>query len=127
MGFFQRISNTKKKRMRRTMSIQTMRAVQVHRYGAPEQLKLEEKPRPQPQTGEVLVRVYAAGVNPIDWKIRQGLMKESRPVTFPYTPGIEVAGVVEDVGPTVTVFEIGQTVFGQIAAGGYAEYITASV
>ena len=65
--------------MRRTMSTQTMRAVQVHRYGGPEQLKLEEKPRPQPQTGEVLVRVYAAGVNPIDWKIRQGLMKEFSP------------------------------------------------
>jgi NADPH:quinone reductase-like Zn-dependent oxidoreductase len=78
------------------MSTQIMRAVQVHRYGGSEQLKLEEKPRPQPQTGEVLVRVYAAGVNPIDWKIRQGLMKESRPVMFPYTPGIEMAGVVED-------------------------------
>src|SRR5438094_8229382 len=103
MGFFQRISNTKKKRMRRTMSIQTMRAVQVHRYGGPEQLKLEEKPRPQPQTGEVLVRAYAAGVNAIDWKIRQGLMKESTPVTFPYTPGMEVAREGEDVDPSLTV------------------------
>jgi NADPH:quinone reductase-like Zn-dependent oxidoreductase len=109
------------------MSTQTMQAVQVHRYGGPEQLKLEEKPRPQPQTGEVLVRVYAAGVNPIDWKIRQGLMKESRPVTFPFTPGIEVAGVVEGVGPGVTAFEIGQAVFGQSARGAYAEYITESV
>ena len=109
------------------MSTQTMRAVQVHRYGGSEQLKLEEKPRPQPQTGEVLVRVYAAGVNPIDWKIRQGLMKESRPVTFPYTPGIEMAGVVEDVGPAVTAFEIGQAVFGQIAEGAYAEFLTVSV
>src|SRR2546421_10685260 len=127
MGFFQRISNTKKKRMRRTMSIQTMRAVQVHHYGGPEQLKLEEKLRPQPQTSEVLVRVYAAGVNPIDWKIRQGLMKEFRPVTFPYTPGIEVAGVVEAVGPTVTAFEIGQAVFGQVAEGAYAEYLTVPI
>src|SRR5438552_10859432 len=109
------------------MSTQTMRAVQVHHYGGPEQLKLEEKPRPQPQTGEVLVRVYAAGVNPIDWKIRQGLMKESRPVTFPYTPGIEVAGLVEDIGPTETTFEIGQAVFGQIAEGAYAEFLTVPV
>src|SRR5436309_492400 len=69
----------------------------------------------------------AAGVNPIDWKIRQGLMKEFRPVTFPYTPGIELAGVVEDVGPTVTAFEIGQAVFGQIAEGAYAEYLTVPV
>src|SRR2546421_10200176 len=127
MGFFQRISNTKKKRMRRTMSIQTMRAVQVHRYGGPEQLKWEEKPRPQPQTGEVLVRVYAAGVNPIDWKIRQGLMKDFQPVTFPYTPGIEVAGVVEDVGPGVTAFETGQAIFGWSERGAYAEYITVPV
>lgn len=109
------------------MSTQIMRAVQVHRYGGPEQLKLEEKPRPQPQAGEVLVRVYAAGVNPIDWKIRQGLMKESRPVMFPYTPGIEMAGVVEDVGPAVTAFEIGQAVFGQIAEGAYAEYLMVPV
>jgi NADPH:quinone reductase-like Zn-dependent oxidoreductase len=110
-----------------TISTQTMRVIHVHRYDGPEQLKLEEKPRPEPQAGEVLLRVHAAGVNPIDWKIRQGLMRESRPVTFPYTPGIEVAGVVAEVGPAVTAFEIGQTVFGQIAEGGYAEYITASV
>jgi NADPH:quinone reductase-like Zn-dependent oxidoreductase len=109
------------------MSTQSMRVIQVHRYGGPEQLKLEEKPRPQPQMGEVLVRVYAAGVNPIDWKIRQGFMKESRPVTFPYTPGIEMAGVVEDVGPAVTAFETGQAVFGQTAEGAYAEYLTIPV
>src|SRR5438552_17909687 len=96
------------------MSTQTMRAVQVHHYGGPEQLKLEEKPRPQPQTGEVLVRVYAAGVNPIDWKIGQGLMREFRPVTFPYTPGIEVAGLVEDSRRTATALEIGRAVFCQI-------------
>src|SRR5437764_14749162 len=109
------------------MSTQTMRAVQVHHYGGPEQLKLEEKSRPERQTGEVLVRVYAAGVNPIDWKIRQGLMKEFRPVTFPYTPGIEVAGVVEEVGSTVTAFEIGQAVIGQMAEGAYAEYVTVPI
>ncbi|HEX6480339.1 MAG TPA: NADP-dependent oxidoreductase [Ktedonobacteraceae bacterium] len=106
------------------MATQTMRAIQVHRYGGPEQLKLEEKPRPEPSSGEVLLRVYAAGVNPIDWKIRQGLMKDVQPVTFPYTPGIEVAGVVEDVGPDVTALKRGQAVLGQTSAGAYAEYIT---
>src|SRR5947199_6618418 len=110
------------------MSTQTMRAVQVHHYGGPEQLKLEEKPRPQPQTGEVLVRVYAAGVNPIDWKIRQGLMKDFQPVTFPSIPGIEVAGGVVEVGPGVTDFEVGQAVFGRSAnGGGYAEYVAVPV
>lgn len=106
------------------MATLTMRAVQVHAYGGPEQLKLEEKPRPEPLSGEVLLRVYAAGVNPIDWKIRQGLLKAVQPVTFPFTPGIEVAGVVEDVGPDVTALKRGQAVLGQTSAGAYAEYIT---
>src|SRR5215472_15774341 len=105
------------------MATQTMRAIQVHRYGGPEQLKLEEKPRPEPSSGEVLLRVHAAGVNPLDWKIRLGLLKDSQPVTFPYTPGIEVAGVVEDVGPGVTAFKRGQAVLGQTSGGAYAEYI----
>lgn len=105
------------------MTIQTMQAVQIHSYGGPEQLKLEQAPRPAPQAGEVLVRVSAAGVNPIDWKIRQGLMKDFQPVTFPYIPGIEVAGVVADLGPGVTAFEVGQAVFGKSANGAYAEYV----
>src|SRR6266567_1187711 len=105
----------------------TMRAIGVSGYGGPEQLKLERIERPEPQAGEVLLRVHAAGVNPLDWKIRQGLMKDFMPVTFPYTPGIEVAGVVEDIGSGVTAFEIGQAVFGQSARGAYAEYITVSV
>jgi NADPH:quinone reductase-like Zn-dependent oxidoreductase len=109
------------------MSTPTMWVIQVHNYGGPEQLKLEEKPRPEPSSGEVLVRVHAAGVNPIDWKIRQGLLKDFQPVTFPYTPGIEVAGVVEEVGSGVTAFELGQAVYGQVAAGAYAEYLTVPV
>lgn len=106
------------------MTTPTMRAIQVHRYGGPEQLKLEEKPRPEPQAGEALLRVHAAGVNPIDWKLCSGSMKVFRPLTFPYTPGIEAAGVVEAVGAGVTAFQIGQTAFGLSADGAYAEYIT---
>ena len=109
------------------MSTPTMRTIHIHSYGGPEQLKLEEKPRPAPSSGEVLVRVYAAGVNPIDWKIRQGLMKNFQPVTFPFTPGIELAGVVAAIGPGVTAFEIGQAVLGQVAAGAYAEYVPVPV
>src|SRR5438046_879876 len=110
--------------MRTTMSTQIMRAIQIHSYGGPEQLKLEETLRPAPEAGEVLVRVHAAGVNPIDWQIVAGLMKEVQPVTFPFTPGIEVAGVVEAVGPGVTADLIGQAVLGQIAQGAYAEYVS---
>ncbi len=109
------------------MPTQSMRVIHVYHYGGPEQLKLEEKPRPEPEAGEVLLRVHAAGVNPLDWKIRQGLLKEFEPVTFPYTPGIEVAGVVEAVGPRVTAFQIGQAVYGQCARGAYAEYLTVPV
>ncbi len=105
------------------MPTQLMRAINIHSYGGPEQLKLEERPRPVPSSGEVLVRVYAAGVNPIDWKIRQGLMKNFQPVTFPFTPGIELAGVITEIGPGVRAFEIGQAVLGQVAAGAYAEYV----
>jgi NADPH:quinone reductase-like Zn-dependent oxidoreductase len=109
------------------MATQTMRVIQVHQYGGPEQLKLEEKPRPEPHAGEVLVRAHAAGVNQIDWKIRQGLMKDFQPVTFPYIPGIELAGVIEEVDPGETAFEPGQAVLGRCASGAYAEYLTVPV
>src|SRR5438067_10966279 len=108
------------------LAMQTMWAVRVSRYGGPKQLKLEQVERPQPQAGEVLLRVHAAGVNPLDWKIRQGLMKEFMPMTFPYIPGIEVVGVVEEVGPGVTAFEIGQAVYGQGDKGADAECLTLS-
>ena len=65
------------------LTTQTMLAVRVSGYGGPEQLKLEQVERPEPQAGEVLLRVHASGVNPLDWKIRQGLLKEIMPVTFP--------------------------------------------
>ncbi|MFL5665680.1 MAG: NADP-dependent oxidoreductase [Ktedonobacteraceae bacterium] len=109
------------------MSIQTIQAIRVHNYGGPEQLKLEEVQRPEPQAGEVLIHVHAAGVNPVDWKIRQGFMKDFRPMQFPYIPGVDLAGVVEEVGPGVTAFQKGQAVFGQSAKGAYAEYAAASV
>lgn len=109
------------------MSTQTMQAIRVHNYGGPEQLKLEQVPRPEPQAGEVLIRVHAAGVNPVDWKFRQGRMKDFIPMQFPYIPGADLAGVVQEIGPGVTAFQEGQAVFGQSARGAYAEYTTASV
>lgn len=109
------------------MSAQTMQAIRVHNYGGPEQLKLEQVPRPEPQAGEVLIRVHAAGVNPVDWKFRQGWMKDFVPMQFPYIPGTDLAGVVQEIGPGVTAFQEGQAVFGQSAKGTYAGYTTASV
>lgn len=109
------------------MSKQLMQAIRVHQYGGPEQLKLEQLPRPEPQPGEVLVRVYATGVLPIEWKIRQGFLRAYLPTTFPYIPGNAFAGVVEEVGAGVTVFQEGQAVFGRSIKGTYAEYTTVSI
>jgi NADPH:quinone reductase-like Zn-dependent oxidoreductase len=100
----------------------TMRTVHFYAYGGPEQLVVEHVPRPEPQAGEVLVRVYAAGVNPIDWKIRKGFFKDVRPVPLPFTPGSELAGTVELLGAGGTRFEIGQAVYGRGAKGAYADY-----
>lgn len=104
-----------------------MQAVRVHQYGGPEQLKLEQIPRPEPQAGEVLIRVHAAGVLPAEWKLRQGLFQAFRQVRFPYVPGSAIAGIVEEIGPNVTTFEIGQAVFGRGTNGAYAEYTTTAV
>ncbi len=109
------------------MSIPTTQAIRVHAYGGPEQLKLEQLPRPVPQAGEVLVHVHAAGVNPIDWKLRAGFLKDFFPQSFPHIPGRDLAGIVEEVGPGVTTFQKGQAVFGQSANGSYTEYAVASV
>ena len=109
------------------MSQPTMRAIRVHQYGGPEQLKLEQVPRPEPAPGEVLIRVYAAGVLPAEWKARQGLFHAFRPAVFPYIPGSAVAGVVAAAGPGVTAFQVGQAVFGRSVQGTYAEYTTTAV
>lgn len=108
-----------------TMSTKTIKAIQVHTYGAVDQLKLEEMPMPEPAEGEVLVRVHAAGVNPIDWKIRSGMLKDFMPAKFPYVPGADLAGVVEKVGAGVTTLQPGQEVFGRGSRGTYAEYALA--
>ncbi len=99
----------------------TMQAIRYHEYGGPEQLSLERVPRPEPKPDRVLVRVYAAGVNPWDWKLRAGAMKQFMPIEFPYTPGIELAGVVDEIGPGVTGFQQGQAVYGS-GSGTNAEY-----
>src|SRR5260370_6687469 len=109
------------------MSKRMMLAIRVHQYGGPEQLKLEQIPRPEPQAGEVLIRVHSAGVLPAEWKLRQGLFQAVRPVRFPYIPGSAIAGVVEEIGPDVTTFEIGQAVFGRGTNGAFSEYTTTAV
>ncbi|MFC5702408.1 NADP-dependent oxidoreductase [Cohnella faecalis] len=103
----------------------TMQAIRYHQFGEPEVLLLEPAPRPEPQPGEVLIRVLAAGVLPVDWKIRKGLFP--LPVQFPVIPGTAMAGIVEEAGPGVTSFKKGQAVFGRSSKGTYAELTTAPV
>src|SRR5260370_40253812 len=103
-----------------TMPDNTMRTVHFYAYGDPEQLVMEHVPRPEPRDGEVLVRVYAAGVNPIDWKIRKGFFKDIRPVPLPFTLGSELAGTVEPLARRDTSFEIGQAGYGRGAQAAYA-------
>jgi NADPH:quinone reductase-like Zn-dependent oxidoreductase len=102
-----------------------MRAVRFHRYGPPEELVVEQVPRPRAQEGQVLVHVHASGVNPFDWKLRQGFLKDMMPVPLPHIPGLDLAGTVEAVGPGVTTLQQGDAVFGQ-GAGTNAEYAAAS-
>jgi NADPH:quinone reductase-like Zn-dependent oxidoreductase len=106
------------------MSTTMMQAIHLYDYGGPELLKLEEAPRSEPQPGEVLVRMRAAGVNPVDWKMRSGMYKAYMPLTFPWTPGLEGAGVIETVGTDVASLHVGQEVYGRIQAA-YAEFAIA--
>ena len=85
-----------------------MKAVQIHAYGGPEVLKYEDVPQPQPKANQILVRVHAAGVNPVDWKFREGYLT----ATLPMIMGIDISGVVESVGNGVTKYRAGDTVFG---------------
>jgi NADPH:quinone reductase-like Zn-dependent oxidoreductase len=97
-----------------------MKAIVVHEYGGPEVLKYEEYPDPVAGPGEVLVRVAAASVNPIDYKRRAGLTKDFYPLQFPGLIGVDMAGTVLKVGPGVEGFSVGDRVFA-MADNTYAE------
>jgi len=97
-----------------------MKAIVVHQYGGPEVLKFEDYPDPVPGQGEVLVRVAASSVNPIDYKRRAGLTKDFYPLQFPGLIGVDLAGTIVKLGPGVEGFSIGDRVFA-MADNAYAE------
>jgi len=101
-----------------------MKAIRIHEYGDADTLRLEEIPRLSIEDDQILVRVQDAGVNPIDWKIRQGYMKQVMPANFPMTIGQDFAGDVVETGKSARQFVVGQRVFG-FAQGTYAEYVAA--
>jgi NADPH:quinone reductase-like Zn-dependent oxidoreductase len=97
-----------------------MKAIVVHKYGAPEVLKFEQYPDPVAGTGEVLVRVAATSINPFDTMRRSGAAKEVAPIKFPGIVGVDLSGTVVALGPEVEGFSIGDQVFG-MADQTYAE------
>jgi NADPH:quinone reductase-like Zn-dependent oxidoreductase len=103
----------------------TMKAIQIATFGGPEVLRVAEVPRPVPGSGELLVRVHAASVNPVDTIARAGEAEGITGARVPYIPGFDVSGVVEEAGPGVTSFRKGDAVFAMLdlrRGGGYAEY-----
>lgn len=114
-----------------------MKAIRLHEFGGPEVLRYEEVPEPEPQPGEVLVRVRAVGLNPPDWYLRDGYRQQRLPaelmpsIPLPAIPGSDVSGVVEAVASGVEGFTVGDEVFGMLRfpsfgeSAAYAEYVTA--
>lgn len=109
-----------------------MRAVVIREFGAPEVLRVEEMPRPAPGNGEVLVKVHAVGINPVDWKTRQagGILK-ALGIPLPYVLGWDVSGVIAEVGDGAGDYTVGQAVYGMVRfpkmGSAYAEYVAAPV
>jgi NADPH:quinone reductase-like Zn-dependent oxidoreductase len=98
-----------------------MKAIRIHDYGNVDQLRYEDAPVPEIAPDEVLIRIHAAGVNPADWKSREGFMRQVRPLHFPAILGADAAGVVEKVGAAVARFKPGNSVVARVN-GAYAEF-----
>lgn len=100
-----------------------MKAIRMQGYGGVDQLRYEEVPKPVPGTNEVLVKVAATSVNPIDWKIRRGDRKTTVALQFPVVPGRDIAGEISGIAPGVSDFKTGQKVMA-LGEHAYAEFVT---
>jgi len=106
-----------------------MKAIVIHEYGGPEVLKYEDVPRPEPKEDQILVRVIAAGVNPVDEAPRSERSAKFFGITLPFIPGYDIAGMVEKTGAKITKFKPGDSVYAYLSlkdGGGYAEYAVAT-
>jgi NADPH:quinone reductase-like Zn-dependent oxidoreductase len=107
-----------------------MKAIMVHKFGGPEVLQYEDAPRPEPKPDEVLVRIMAAGVNPVDAQLRTGNWAKVFGPKPPYIPGADVAGVIEQTGSEVKTYKVGDQVYGYLdldRCGAYAEFTIAKL
>lgn len=102
-----------------------MKAIQIHQFGGQEELKYEEAETPKINPDDVLIKVFATSINPVDWKVREGAMKQIK-FTFPLILGWDVSGVITEVGSDVKNFKVGQEVYARpdlTRSGTYAEYV----
>jgi NADPH:quinone reductase-like Zn-dependent oxidoreductase len=104
-----------------------MQSIRIHEFGGPDVLKLEEQPTPQPLAGEILIRIHAASVNPVDYKMRNGgyVPRDQLPLTL----GRDISGVVERLGSDVSDFQVGDAVYAMLPRdrGGYAEFVALNI
>lgn len=101
-----------------------MKAIVINEYGNNDIVNYTDMVCPEPKAGEVLIKVKTAGVNPVDWKIRNGA-GERMGLKLPIMLGGEIAGVIEKVGQEVNDFKVGDTIYGMVKVGGFAEYVVA--
>ena len=101
-----------------------MKAIVYTEFGTSDVIKLIEIEKPTVKDDEVLIKSYAVSVNPADIKYRKGLMQQRLPIELPYTPGLDVAGIIEAIGSNVSRLKVGDKVFGGKHGNTYAEYVT---
>ena len=110
-----------------------MKALQIRQYGGKDVLELNQNvAKPVVGDGQVLVEVHAASLNPVDWKIRAGYLKEMAPLTMPATLGVDVCGIVAEVGTSASAFKVGDRVYGYASrlsggSGSFAEFVVAKI
>lgn len=106
-----------------------MHAIRMHDYGGPEVLHLDGVPIPEPAAGQVRIRIHAVGINPFEWKLREGRMRARIELKLPHVPGFDVTGVIDKLGPSAGEWRVGDAVIAALnraPQGGYAEYAVVS-
>ncbi len=100
-----------------------MKAIRLHNYGLSEELKYENAPVPEISDEQILVKVMATSVNPLDMKKASGIVKDKTPLHFPWIPGHDFSGIIENAGKNVSNFKVGDEVYGNCNGGSYAEFL----